>query len=141
MEVFRERQIETTKESIPEKPAEVTGIVEDKESIPHKIQTDTLEKWEITNGKYGLDYLGIKNIGDTFPLKMHFAVLDKFIKSEIAERGYDVTPESWQNVLKELEGELKTNKLDAYKRLEKLSNYIKVLNRLKALKKPKDSYI
>jgi hypothetical protein len=88
-----------------------------------------------------LDYLGIKNIGDTFPLKMHFGVLDKFIKSEIAERGYDATPESWQNVLKELEGELKTNKLDAYKRLEKLSNYIKVLNRLKALKKLKDSYI
>lgn len=138
MEAFREA-IQAQPESAPEKPAEVTGIVADPESTPHELKSATLEDWEVTHGKYGLSYLGIQNIGDTFPLKMHFGQLDKYIKGEITERGLDATPESWQNILKEIEAEIGTDK-NAYKRLEKLSNYLKVLSKLKALKKLQEKY-
>ena len=136
---FREAQTAQTSQE-PETPAEVTGVVADPENTPKDVNRgDTLEHWELQNGKYGLSYLGIQNIGDTFPLKMQFGQLDKYIKAEIAERGLDATPESWQNILKEIEDEIGTDK-NAYKRLEKLSNYLKVLNKIKALKKLQEKY-
>ncbi len=137
MEAFRTAQ--TSHESAPEKPAEVTGIVEDKESIPHEPTASSLEEWETLHGKYGLEFMGIKEIGKTFPLSMQFNQVDKYIKAEIKERGLDATPKAWQDILSELEGELGKEK-DSYKRLQKLSDYLKVLSKIKALEKLKDSY-
>lgn len=137
-EAFRTAQI--SHESEPEKPAEVTGIVEDKESIPHEVTASTLEEWETINGKYGLEYMGIKEIGKTFPLSMQFSQIDKYIKAEMAERGLDPTPKSWQDILAELEGELGKEK-DSYKRLQKLSDYLKVLKKIKELEEKKKSYL
>lgn len=126
-------------EQIPEKSTEVTGIVENPEEVPKDIKPSSLEDWEVMNGKYGLEYLGIKNIADTFPIKMHFGALDKYIKEEISERGIDATPETWQNILKELEAEIGTEK-NAYKRLQRLNDYIKVIRKIKSLKELKNSY-
>jgi poly(3-hydroxybutyrate) depolymerase len=137
---FRTAQTNQETPQTPEKPAEVTGIVADPESVPREIATDTLEKWEVQHGKYGLEYFGIKNIAHTFPLSMQFNQIDKFIKTELAERGLDATPQSWQNILAEIEGEVGKEK-DAYKRLQKLSDYLKVLSRMKALKKLKEKYL
>lgn len=137
--IFREAEKEV-KPQLAEKPAEVTGIVSDPESVPREIKTDTLEKWETMHGKYGLEYFGIKNIANTFPISMQFNQIDKFIKSELSERGMDATPQAWQDILAELEGEVGKEK-DSYKRLQKLSNYLKVLSKMKALKKLKEKYL
>lgn len=123
-----------------EKPSEVTGIVSDPENTPREVASDSLEAWELNNGKYGLSYLGIKEIGKTFPISMHFSQIDKYIKAEIAERGLDATPKTWQDILAEIEGEIGKEK-DSYKRLQKLSDYLKVLSKLKNLKKLKEKYL
>lgn len=136
---FREA-VKPQEEKSAEKPAEVTGIVDDPENIPRSIDTSNLENWEIQNGKYGLEYMGIKNIADTFPLKMQFGMVDKYIREEMEERGVDKTPANWQSILKEIEDEIGIEK-NAYKRMERLSNYIKVVNRMKALKKLKEKYL
>jgi len=127
-------------EPTPEKPAEVTGIVNDPDGVPKEPKASALDDWETLHGKYGHEYFGIKNIAGTFPMNTYFSQVDKYIRAEIAERGIDATPEAWQNVLKEVESELGVEK-DAYKRLQKLSNYLKILAKMKQLKKQKESYL
>jgi len=99
-----------------------------------------LEKWEIQNGKYGLEYLGIKEIAKEFPVKAEFSYIDNFIKSEIKKRGLDSTPENWQNILSELENEAGTDKKDSFKRINKLFNFIKLYNKYMEIKEKKDNF-
>lgn len=137
--IFRTRVIQ--QESTPEKPAEVTGKVEDpsKLEILEKNPSD-LDNWETINGKYGLEYLGIKEIGNEFPLKMHFSVLDKYIKEQLTERGYDKTPAKWQEVLKELEDEIGSSKLNSIERLKKLAGLINIIRKQNSLKAKRKLY-
>ena len=136
-EVFRVRESEEIKEAVPEKPADVTGIVEDKEEF-FSNDSNELDKWETANGKYGLEYLGIKEISKEFPMKMQFQIIDKYIKEEMGD--YDRTPQRWQDILKKLESEIGSDKLNAVDRLKKLSGYIKSLNNLKKAKAQNELY-
>jgi len=137
--VFREKVEEVEIEIIPDKPRETEGlIVTDIENKPEEIKKkNALEDWEIANGKYGLELLGIKEIANEFPLKGYFGILDKYIKEQI---GDESTPAKWQSILAELEGEVKTEKLDPYKRLKKLSEYIQVIQKLNKLNELKASF-
>ena len=139
-EVFRERVAETP-EPTPEKPAEVTGIVEDKTELEiHTPDNNSLENWEIENGKYGMAYFGIKEIGKTFPLNAQFGIVDKYIKAELEERGYDKSPAKWQEILKELEDEAGSTKLNSYERLKKLASLVNIIKKQKALKAKRELY-
>ena len=109
-------------------------------SEPEFKPQDTLDMWEKNNGQYGLEYLGIKEIAKDFTQKMQFSTLDKYIKAEMDERGYDKTPKNWQDILGEIENEIGSKGLSAYDRLKKLNNYVKVLQKFKAAKKLKESY-
>jgi hypothetical protein len=136
-EVFRVRESEEIKEAVPEKPADVTGIVEDKEEFFSNDSSD-LDKWETANGKYGLEYLGIKEISKEFPMKMQFQIIDKYIKEEMGD--YDRTPQRWQDILKNLEAEFGTEKLNAVERLKKLATVINILKKQKQDKKKLELY-
>lgn len=103
-------------------------------------QSSPLEEWEIKNGKYGAEYLGIKEVVKEFPYNADFSVVDKYIKGELEERGYDKTPKAWQDILAEIENDIQSSKLSAIDRLKKLSSYVKVLQKLKAAKKMKDNF-
>lgn len=127
-------------ESAPEKPAEVTGIVDKPEELDIVAESNDLENWEMQNGKYGLAFLGIKEIGKTFPLNAQFGVLDKYIKGEMEEKGYDKTPAKWQEILKELEDEVGSEKLNSYERLKKLVSLINIIKKQKALKAKRELY-
>jgi hypothetical protein len=134
---FRTREVE--KIEVPEKPAEVTGIVEKKEEVFDN-NSDNLESWEITNGKYGLDYFGIKEIGKTFPLNAQFGLIDKYIKDELSLKGYDKTTKGYQEILDSIEKEIGSSKLSAYERLKKLSGYVRAIKRFEDAKKKKELY-
>jgi hypothetical protein len=145
-EPFRTREPEaTTTPEIEVAPTETRNVVsgvEDK-SISENFEpqeTSELDKWEIQNGKYGLDYLGIKEISKEFPLKMQFPYIDNFIKSEMKERGIDLTPENWQNILAELETEANTDKKNSFERLNKLYNYLKTLKKFREIKAKKEAF-
>jgi len=138
---FRKRESTDTPEPEPEKPAEVTGIVEDKTDLEITDgRTNDLDIWEQNNGKYGLAYLGIKEIGKTFPIKAQFGEIDKYIKGELEEKGYDKTPLKWQEVLKELESEIGSDKLNVYERLKKLTALIRIIKKQKELKEKRRLY-
>ena len=134
-----EQSTDTTPNTTPEKPAPVTGIVEDPTLIPQPIE-NTLENWEVQNGKYGLAYLGIKEIGKTFPLNAQFSIIDKYIKGEMEANGYDKTPAKWQEILSELETEIGSSKLNAYERLKKLSAFVNIIKKQKALTEKRKLY-
>jgi len=136
--IFRTRESTEEKPEIPEKPAEVTGIVDDPSLLPGKAE-NTLENWEIQNGKYGLSFLGIKEIGKVFPINAQFGVLDKYIKEEMGD--YDKTPERWQEVLKELETEIGSEKLNVYDRMRKLVSLIRIIRKQNELKEKKKALL
>lgn len=99
-----------------------------------------LDKWEIQNGKYGLEYLGIKEIAKEFPYNADFSILDNYIKESLQERGYDKTPGRWQEVLNEIENEIGSKDLNAIERLKRLTQYVKVAKKINDLKKQKESF-
>lgn len=103
-------------------------------------KSNDLEDWEVSNGKYGLEYLSIKEIAKEFPVKMQFPFVDSYIKEEMKTRGLDSTRENWQKILSELETESNTDKKDSFKRIAKLYEFIKTLRKFKALKDKKESF-
>lgn len=136
---------ESTESPKIEAPAvETKGLVSDKdgEAVGENFEPkrDALEDWEIRNGKYGLEYMGIKEIAKEFPAKMQFPYIDNFIKSEIKERGLDSTPENWQKILAEIEEEAGIDKKNSYERLKRLFDYIKLYNKFKTTKELKEKF-
>lgn len=99
-----------------------------------------LDKWEIQNGKYGLEYLGIKEIAKEFPYSADFSIVDNYIKGSLEERGYDKTPGRWQEVLNEIENEIGSKDLNAIERLKRIAQYVKVAKKISDLKKQRDSF-
>lgn len=120
-------------------PTETKGLVETKieEKPEQPIKPGALEEWEQVNGKYGLELLGIKELANEFPLKSYFGILDKYIKEQLGE---ERTPAKWQSILAEIEGEIGTEKLDPYKRLKKLSEYVQVIQKYNKIKELKESF-
>lgn len=146
MEPFRTREPEAPVTHYDEPGAtETKNVVNDTEhrgitSGGDFNESNPLENWEIQNGKYGLEYLGIKEIAKEFPLKMQFGEVDKYIKAEIRARGYDITPESWQKILSEMETEIGSSKLNAYERMKKLSEFVRIVKRFDEIKKKKAAF-
>lgn len=111
------------REAIPEEPVSQveTPLVElksddvqgaKKASDPSdepKAPVNSLENWELEHGKYGAEILGIKDIMFEFPYRMQFGTMDKYIKGEIVERGWEPNLKHYQEILEELENETGTS--------------------------------
>lgn len=103
-------------------------------------ETD-LEIWEGENKrKYGHDIFNIREIAHTFPIKAEFGLIDKFIKSEMTERSLAMTTDNYQSILNEIESEIGTANLETYKRINRIFNYIKTLQKYREIKKKKEAY-
>ena len=86
---------------------------------------ESLEVWETENNrKYGVDYFNIRETAHEFPVKAHFGAIDKYVKSEIAERGWKSDKASYSKILGEIESEIGTENLSQYKKLQKIFNYL-----------------
>lgn len=142
--------METTfRQAKPELPPVVEAPVKETQNILGKedvaisgtpVAHSDLEDWETQNGKYGLEWLGLKEIGKQFPYNANFSEVDKFIKGELEERGYDKTRERYQEILHEIEQQIGSQKLRAIDRLQRIKNYIQVLKKMKSLKQQKQAY-
>ena len=146
MEPYRTREPEALVIPLIDAPAvETQGVVhnvEDRaigENLEQSKESE-LDNWELQNGKYGLDYMGIKETAKEFPMKMQFSYIDSFIKAEMAEKGYDKTPTSWQDVLKGIEEEIGTDKNKSAERLSRIYNYLKTLSKYREIKTKRDSF-
>jgi hypothetical protein len=140
---FRGPSVDTSSEPQEFKPVKLTDAGNHDKALSHAPEFSSqseLERWETENGKYGLEYLGIKEIAKEFPYSADFSVVDNYLKETLKERGYDQTPERWQDVLREIEDEIGSKNLNAIDRLKKIAGYVKVAKKMNELKKLKDSY-
>jgi len=146
-EVFKTRTVESPVEpeiaqaSQPIKSDELVGY-ETKTQDPLTVEEKKLEIWEgLNRRKFITEYFDIGNIDGEFSLKMQTSVIDKYIRQELEEKGYEKNIENYKSVLSEIENEIGSSRLELFKRIEKLTNYAKLLNKMNELKKKKKLYI
>ena len=146
--VFREKieevvEVEKTPQSV-ETPnlidEKIDGALRDADAVEESKPDSELTKWEIKNGKYGIEFFGINEIAKTFPISAQFGIIDNYIKEQITENNYDETPTRYQTILDSIEQEIGSAKLNIYDRLKRLSEYVKVMKKMEHIKKLKESY-
>lgn len=144
MEAFRQKIISQEAPQEAPKKTEITPTKDLAEPTSEPLKEKdslSLDVWEGEHKrKYGVDYFDIRNIAHEFPLKANFGVVDKFIKVELENKGYSKTPENYVAVLKQIEQEIGTERMETFKRLQRISDYIKVISKYRALKVKKEQF-
>ena len=146
-EVFKTRVVEApvTPEIAPQGPQptksdELAGK-EDKASDELTAEEHNLDIWEgLKRTKYVTEFFGVKEYEGEFNIKMQTSAIDKYIRAELEERGYEKNTQNWEKVLSEVEEEIGSGRLELFKRLTKLVGYINAVNRLKKAKALKEKY-
>jgi hypothetical protein len=147
MSVFREKiepviVTEEEHEPSPPKPGEPENPDIESAKDPLTPEESKLEIWEGENRrKYAVDYFDIKNIVQEFPLNMHVNQVDKYIKNLLVAKGYEKNIENYKLLLQEIEEEIGSSRLETFKRLQKISGYIKALNRLEDAKRKREMFL
>ncbi len=120
----------------PKPEAELTEGKLEKEPILR------LDVWENEKGhKFAEDYFEIREIvAEDKIMRMKMGMVDKYIKALIEKKGYSNTIDNYAHLLNEIEAEIGTNRMDVFKRLEKLSEYVKVMNKFNHIKELRDKY-
>lgn len=147
-EVFKTRIVEAPQipEISPQAPqptkSDKLSGNEAKATDPITEDEKNLEVWEgLNRRKFVTDYFDIGNIDGEFNLKMDTAVIDKYIKQLIEEKGYEKNIDNYKSLLAEIENEIGSNRLEIFTRIKKLAGYAKVLNKINELKKKKKLYL
>lgn len=100
-----------------------------------------LEVWETENRrKYSVDYFDAKALSGDFNTKMLLSKVDKFVKGELAEKGYKMTTENYKAILSEIESYIGSSRMELYQRMNKILGYVDVINKERKIKKMKESY-
>lgn len=146
MEVFREKAVAEpeVEAEVVEKPVyeEIGTPITPSEKPMDNISIENLTVWEGENKKkYVHEYFNVHNIASDFTVKMPTGEIDKFIKEQLEERGYEKTTKNYRSILAEIEQEIGSDKLELFKRFNKLTGYIRVLRKLYATKKMKEKYL
>jgi hypothetical protein len=147
-EVFKSRVVESpvtqetaTQDTIANKSDEHIGNGTKAED-GLTVEEHNLDIWEgLKRTKYVNEYFGTKQFEGEFNIKMQTSAIDKFIKSELQEKGYEQNTDNWEKVLNEIENEIGSNNLELFKRLDKLVGYINVLNKIKKVNVLKKKYL
>ena len=144
--IFREK-VETTSENQVNnslsKPTieEVGKPLHPEDKIGNEETFESLEIWEGEKSKkYVNEYFNTHNIGHDFMWKMPLSQIDKFIREEIDSREYEKTTTNYRDILAEIEAEIGSGKLQLYKRLQKIAQYIQVTRKFRGIKEKKDSF-
>lgn len=144
--IFREA-VET-----PQENAENSGsskpIIEEsgtplrpEDKIGNEENFEKLELWEgEKNKKYVNEYFNTHNIAHDFMWKMPLAQIDKYIREEMDSREYEKTTTNYKDILREIETEIGSEKLQLYKRLQKIAQYIQVSKKFRAIREKKESF-
>lgn len=142
-EVFRER---VAAEPTPTLDKPVDKGDEKSYAVGRETETTTefktnLEAWETeSRKKYVNEYFDTHNLSADFSAKMLLATIDKFVRSEMEERKYAKTVDNYKEILREVETEIGSDRLELFERFKKLTGYIKAMGRLKDIKKKLGAY-
>lgn len=147
MTEFRTRQEPSQEpETAPQapKPLESDQLAgyEKKATEPLTPEEKKLDIWEgLNRRKFITEYFDIGNIDGEFNLKMQTSQIDKFIRGELERLGHEKNTENYEKVLSEIEEEIGSSRLELFKRITKLTGYVRVLNRLAKDRADKEMYI
>ena len=123
--------------------SETKGLVKDTGDIP-KMKNEvisSLDIWEAENRRpYIQDYFNIREIAHTFPLSANYKYINKHINNEIDRLGYERNIENFSEVLSNIEKEIGSEKLEVFKRIQKIFNYINIIKKYNKIKEKKESY-
>jgi len=72
---------------------------------------------------------------------MQTSVIDKYIKGELESRGYEKNIENYEKILQEIETEIGSDRLELFKRITKITQYAKALQRLNQAKALKEKFL
>ena len=138
---------ETPAEAVIAAPAEADetkGLVTGETDLPKAKDIDTedrLDVWEAENKRpFIQDYFNIRETSNEFPLKMQWKNIDKHIKAEMGRKEYENTKENYKKIITEIEDEIGTKELLSHKRIQRIFNYIQVVQKMEALKEKKKLY-
>jgi hypothetical protein len=138
MEVFKEK---VEAEKLPE-PQQTPINPEEPKELQEKSTNDTIEIWEKEhNTKVVLDYFGTNIIGDNFLVKMPMGEINKFILEQMEQEGQEKTTKNFKEYLQGIEEQIGSSKLELFKRLHKLTGYIRVMRKLYKAQSLKDAYL
>lgn len=133
----------------PEAPLQAGPVQPDPKPIDSKqnnIASDgitRLDIYEIERGqKYATDYFGLRDIsaGD-FKIKMDLSRIDKYLKEEIKTKEYDSTITNYKNLIAEIESKINSTMLSPQKRLQKIINYISLMQKMQKLEEQKKAFL
>lgn len=109
---------------------------------PETPEERNIEIWEgLNRGRFVDEYFGTKAISSEFMVKMPTSEINKFILSELDARGYAKTVDNYRNVLQEIEHEIGSDRLELFKRFQKLTGYIRAVQKLNKAKELKEKYL
>ena len=148
MEVFRTRQEAPVEPQEAPQATETQELTSDtlkgnekKAGDPVTQEEKTLDIWEgLNRRKFITEYFPIKEFAEEFNLKMQTSQIDKFIRGELEKRSYEKNTENYEKILQEIETEIGSSRLELFKRIEKITGYVRVLNRLAKDKADKEKY-
>jgi hypothetical protein len=108
---------------------------------PETPEERNIEIWEgLNRRKYAVDYFNVRETAEEFMVKMPVAEINKFIMAELKSRDYAMTVDNYKSLLAEIEGEIGSDKLELFKRFNKLTGYIRAINKLNKAKELKEKY-
>lgn len=147
MEPFKTRvEPSQTPEIAPQAPLELKSdelpANVSKASDPQTQEERKLDLWEgLSKKRYINEYFDTHNIGEEFMVKMPTSEIDKYIRSELEKLGYEKTIDNYKKVLEDVEEEIGSNRLELFKRLQKITGYIRAVNKLYKAKALKEKYL
>lgn len=109
--------------------------------IGPKVDSMPLDVYEKENGKLLPSVFDVKNLAHTFPLKAELGAINNYIRSEIEARKMESNKENFEKILSEIEEQIGTKEVERLKRINRIFNYVKVLNKYNQIKEKKNSYI
>lgn len=140
---FREKIQPKTTQEIQQKPKVTPDVVPDDGTLStdEKIR-ETIDLFETEKGhKLTEDIFDIREIIiEDKVVKMQSGMIDKHIKQTLEDWGWDKTTENYRAVLDKIESTIGSSQMELYKRLQKITGYIKVMNKLKKAKQLKKQY-
>ena len=74
-------------------------------------------------------------------IKMPTSEIDKYIRSELEKLGYEKTTENYKKILAEMESEIGSDRLELLKRFQKITGYIRAINKLYKARELKARYL
>lgn len=108
---------------------------------PETPEERDIEIWEgLNRRKFAVEYFNVRETASEFMVKMPVAEIDKFVRAEMKSRDYAMTVDNYKSLLAEIEGEIGSDKLELFKRFNKLTGYIRAINKLNKAKEMKEKY-